>query len=317
MAKTGPPGLNTRCAMNCPVFKQLSQLPENILPTYDQIINKKEPVFSEIAEEVSVKLEEIWNKASIPTISHNRILQLLNSYHHKYMKLKKPFKDRQNTTCTCEKSKKVSVDKQEFLLDQRGAKKMVIGAVDVKKTKELTQREERQNMEATRIGNYRNLASIKEISCTVTSKDLPSSSESNISSDSEFELPEIPHSTPSSACRNPTCNYGAKHFLKSIRLSRYLEKDLKDTVDPVIQQNGCFGHHENIILIMISDERKHIRKLSLLRILKARSVLPRKTKNVRVFKLSALCFEANQYFELIDWQKCEITEPLILSRISS
>ncbi|KAK4876600.1 hypothetical protein RN001_009106 [Aquatica leii] len=61
----------------------------------------------------------------------------------------------------------------------------------------------------------------------------------------------------------------------------------------------------------------NIRELGLRRILKARSVLPRKTKNVRVFKLSALCFEANECFELIDWQKCEITEPPILSRIST
>ncbi|KAK4880966.1 hypothetical protein RN001_004285 [Aquatica leii] len=274
-------------------------------------IHTSEPVFSEIAEEVSVKLEEIWNKASILIISHNRILELLNSYHDKYMKLKEPFKDDKI------KSKKVSVDEQEFLLDQRGARKMVIGAVDVKKTKELTQREESQNTEATRISNYRNLASIKEVSCTASSKDLPSSSESNIFSDSEFELLEIPHSTPSSACRNPTCNYGAKHLLKSIRLSRYLEKDLRDIVDPVIQRNVFFGHHENIILSMISDERKHIRELGLRRILKAISVLPRKTKNVRVFKLSALCFKENEYFELIDWQKCEITEPPILSRIST
>ncbi|KAK4879073.1 hypothetical protein RN001_007219 [Aquatica leii] len=38
MAKAGPSGLNTRCAMNCPVFGQPSQLPENVLPTYEQII---------------------------------------------------------------------------------------------------------------------------------------------------------------------------------------------------------------------------------------------------------------------------------------
>ncbi|KAK4873982.1 hypothetical protein RN001_013342 [Aquatica leii] len=77
----------------------------------------------------------------------------------------------------------------------------------------------------------------------------------------------------------PTCNYGAKHLLKFIRLSRYLEKGLRDIVDPVIQRNGFFGHHENIILSMISDERKHRQKLGLRRILKAKSVLPRKTKN--------------------------------------
>jgi len=54
-------------------------------------------------------------------------------------------------------------------------------------------------------------------------------------------------------------------------LSRYLTDELKEIIDPVIQRNGYFGHPENILLSMITDERKQIRDLRMRRILKARS----------------------------------------------
>ncbi|GBP37966.1 hypothetical protein EVAR_84953_1 [Eumeta japonica] len=59
-------------------------------------------------------------------------------------------------------------------------------------------------------------------------------------------------------------------------LRRYLKpdisfEDLKCIVDTVIQRNGYFAHSENLLLAMITDERKHIRELAARRILKARS----------------------------------------------
>lgn len=55
------------------------------------------------------------------------------------------------------------------------------------------------------------------------------------------------------------CNYGAKHLHKTILLSRYLPEHLKAIVDPVIQRNGFFGHAENMLLSMLTDNRKHVR----------------------------------------------------------
>jgi len=64
----------------------------------------------------------------------------------------------------------------------------------------------------------------------------------------------------------PLCKDGAKLFFKTIYSSRYLSKELRDIVDPVIQRNSFFGHHEILLLAMISDERKYIRELGLRRV---------------------------------------------------
>ena len=122
---------------------------------------------SEVSEIVSLNAENIWMKASIPIVSHKRVLQLVGSYHEKYKNLLKSFKGRQNstkyksalnsfcvssknalfdistckcsefTTCNCEKFRKVPVDEQAFLTDQRIIRNMLIGKVDNIATKRL------------------------------------------------------------------------------------------------------------------------------------------------------------------------------------
>ena len=82
-------------------------------------------------------------------------------------------------------------------------------------------------------------------------------------------------------------------------------------IDPVIQRNAYFGHPENILLAMLTDERKHIRELGLRRILKARTIvkLPKrttkkrkstKTTAIREFAIPKLNFEATDYVDLIN-----------------
>lgn len=67
---------------------------------------------------------------------------------------------------------------------------------------------------------------------------------------------------------DPSCLSGAKHLHKSIQLSRYLPTDVRKIVDNVIKRNAFFGHHENILLSMLTDERSHIRQLAFHRIKK-------------------------------------------------
>jgi len=76
------------------------------------------------------------------------------------------------------------------------------------------------------------------------------------------------------------CKDGAKHLFKTIYSSRYLSKELRDIVDPAIQRNSFFGHHDILLLAMISDERKRIRELGLRQVLKARMT---KCKSIREF----------------------------------
>jgi hypothetical protein len=125
----------------------------------------------------------------------------------------------------------------------------------------------------------------------------------------------------------PSCTQGTRHLFETVCLSRYLPEELKLVIDPVIQRNAYFGHPENILLAMLTDERKHIRELGLRRILKARarkkfpsrSNKKRKsteTKVIREFVIPKLNFQATDYVDLINWQESHITEPPLTMNIS-
>lgn len=675
----------TRSAVNCPIFGEPSELPDNVLPTREQVSkfysyvrfnkkeSRKEPTFAEISEEIAVKLEYVWNKASIPIVSHKRILQLLKAYHDKYQKLMKPFKSRKNVetyklqiqkfkeesrstlfdiaackcdlsisnACCCDKTRKVPKNERDFLRDQRTTRKMLIGGIDVIQTKKNIRKLHRNNWKSTgkmashfaspkkseiseddetfpslssdsdfscdeaplssssktddvvtqktnqmrdklptfaemcdryavsdrcasalassvlhdigiikeedtsrvvdrckvrrerkrcrsevRIRMQRDVVKLcglyfdgrkdktlvqvkkgdkyyrqsvieehvtlmKEPECNYFGHVIPASGtaasikqsivkflEENSVDTSNLEaigcdgtvvntgirggiirllekhfqkplqwficqlhgnelplrhlffhldgethgpsafvgpigkqlqsceklhvvvfnevkgnLPAIPASimkdlsadqrylfdicqaidngkcsidlsnrypgkmshsrwitlanrvlrlyistkTPSpQLCtltkyimtvyaplwfeikRNSSCKDGAKHLFRLIQLSRYLDKELRDIVDSVVQRNAYFGHPENILLCMISDDRKHIRDLGLRRILKSRSAAASSSSSkIRMFEIPPLNFEATEYFDMIDWQKCNITEPPITSRISN
>ena len=122
-------GVKTRCTVNCPVLGAPAESTKNVLPMYEQILkyyawirfqkkeNKKEPTFNEIADVVAVKLEHIWKKASIPTVSRDRILKMLRTFHTKYMNLIKPYKERQNKISYQEKVRSFQTETKGTLFD--------------------------------------------------------------------------------------------------------------------------------------------------------------------------------------------------------
>jgi len=110
-----------------------------------------------------------------------------------------------------------------------------------------------------------------------------------------------------------SCKDGAKHVFDTITKSRYLSDELKNVIDPVIQRNSYFGHPENILLTMITDDRKFVRELGLRRILIARK---KNSRNIRKFAIPNFNFEATEYYEMIDWQNWDQTEPPITKGIS-
>ena len=71
-------------------------------------------------------------------------------------------------------------------------------------------------------------------------------------------------------------------------------------VDTVIQRNAVFGHAENILLTMLSDDRTHIRELAYRRILVARKENGSSSR-VRKFRVPSLNLEAKEYTELVEW----------------
>lgn len=115
---------------------------------------------------------------------------------------------------------------------------------------------------------------------------------------------------------NSSCKHGSKHLFNMIRKSRYLPDNLKQVIDPVIQRSGYFGHPENILLAMLTDNRREIRELGLRRIKKCRK-LGTTNRKIREFKVPLLNFNAEDYVDLIDWQTVSVTEPPVTVRITN
>jgi hypothetical protein len=111
---------------------------------------------------------------------------------------------------------------------------------------------------------------------------------------------------------NPSCTAGAKHLFKTIELTRYLPKDQRDLIDVVIQKNGFFGHVENILISMLDDHRRSIRKIAVTRIIAARQNQP---ENVRKFTVPRFKFDAKDYATMIQWNN--VTEPPLLAELTN
>ena len=111
--------------------------------------------------------------ASIPIVSHTRVLKLLRTFHEKFRNLMKPYKERKSEmkyidklsnfetkcreklfdiasckcvleTCKCTKADKVPKEEQGFLRDQRTIRMMIIAGTDTRTSTKLRQRRERQ-----------------------------------------------------------------------------------------------------------------------------------------------------------------------------
>ena len=99
----------------------------------------------------------------------------------------------------------------------------------------------------------------------------------------------------------PVCSDSARYLWRLIKYSRYLTPALRETVDPVIQRNGYFGHFENILLAMVTDDQKHIRELVHRRIAAARCEHPSSTR-IRQLRVPTLNLEMEDYVDLVTWQ---------------
>lgn len=102
----------TRNAVECPIFGAPTDLSSVSLPTFFDLIKyflwvrhqeeqkhvNRNLIVANALEIVSRKVEEIWRNASIPTISHQRIVALIKGYQKKRKDLLKPYLQRQNVS---------------------------------------------------------------------------------------------------------------------------------------------------------------------------------------------------------------------------
>jgi hypothetical protein len=145
--------------------------------------SNKEPTVSEISDVMANKIKDIWRRASIPTVTVTRMVQLIKGHHEKYTKLlwypasrrseeyDKKVNDLRDQTrnhifdiaackctdfslCKCEKSSKVPAIEQKCLQDQRNARQMMIGGIDRVTTKKLQERKRRKSQVEDRLTKY-------------------------------------------------------------------------------------------------------------------------------------------------------------------
>lgn len=109
--------------------------------------------------------------------------------------------------------------------------------------------------------------------------------------------------------------YGSALLFKFIRWTRYLQPNLRNIVDGVIQNNSYYAHPENILLTMLFDDRKPIRDRAIKKILHYREKLY-DPSILRVYKKYILNFDATDYVNMVDMNNDDILfEPAFTRQI--
>ena len=191
----------------CLVFGSSCHLHNNMLPTYEDVMKYygsvnnslklhaggKEPRVADICESVTRDVEKVWIRASIPIVSHTRVVKLLRCYHDKYMKLLKPYKARQkqetykkqlkdfkthakntlfdiasckcedDNNCKCERTRRVPTDEKAFLRDQRTIHIMCMSNVDRNASEKLSKKQKRYEAQQKRELKYANSSKLKVV----------------------------------------------------------------------------------------------------------------------------------------------------------
>lgn len=226
----------------CPVFGIYPyDLTESQLPSYQDVLlcyqferfrigrlrgDNYEPRSKEVSEIVAKKVENIFKKSSIPIVSHTRVLQMLTTYHKKFLTLKQMFLRNQIglrskrddfvssaaelfdiaackcisfSSCNCPKERKVPIIEQPFLLDQRTRRIGRIGSVDLPETKKITKRNERKEKLSKRHSTSTLTRKVSATTCDHSDQPDPHTDDNNVGSshidsskndaDAEFSLP--------------------------------------------------------------------------------------------------------------------------------
>lgn len=114
-----------------------------------------------------------------------------------------------------------------------------------------------------------------------------------------------------------SCQDGARNFFFLMKQCQQLSKSDQTVVFPVLQNNCYFAHPENVLIAAVADDDLDIRRQAIQLIIAAReNVAP---CAVRLFDKNSITlnFSAQTYFQMIDWARCQVTPPPLLSHLSN
>ena len=107
---------------------------------------------------------------------------------------------------------------------------------------------------------------------------------------------------------------GGKHVFNMVTRLRKLPEHIQLLVRPSVQRNAYFAHSENFILSLVFDNLEETRKFGFEQIKKARFT-PHQQRDIRLFQIPEINFDANQLEHLIDWEQI-VYEPPLLAHLS-
>ena len=97
-------------------------------------------------------------------------------------------------------------------------------------------------------------------------------------------------------------------YFSMIERAKYLRKELKAVVGPVLKRNAYYAHSEHVLLSMLFDTHKHVRTLASKIIINLRRNNGN-LRSLRKFMVPEINLNAGEYISMIDWLHCDRSEP--------
>lgn len=108
--------------------------------------------------------------------------------------------------------------------------------------------------------------------------------------------------------------YGSALLGKFIQWTQYLPDNLRDIVNPVIQNNSYFAHSENVLLSMLFDDRKEIRRYAIKKILYYFRDNIYDANELRQYVKPRVNVDCTDYVNMIDLENVELLSEPPLTR---
>jgi hypothetical protein len=124
---------------------------------------------------------------------------------------------------------------------------------------------------------------------------------------------------------NPKCQDAPRIMFQAMKLYLALPQEDKNVVLPIFENGAYYFHSENLLLSMLNDPDKDVRKLAVEKILQIRrnptiQKKPRRGKGsdkmVRIFNKPKPVYGADKYYEAINWDIEDKFEPPLVREFS-